>query len=223
MRTTRLTVVLAALLALPACAPESEDTLVAEEEVALGIRDYEARRIAIHVQLQRLLADQVAWNRAMTVSVLAKLDDTDATAARLRESQTRFADTLAGWHGPAARLQILDLLGNELRMGVKWTYTLRDGKPDENLHKARLMNAAAIATLIGRLSPSLNLVEVRDLWVGMVDEQSALAEARMVQDWDAEMAAYDQASIFAQKLAARLAAALIVQFPNWFGPAGPAL
>jgi hypothetical protein len=222
MRTIRLSVVLAALLALPACAPESEDTLVAEEEVALGTQDYEARRIAIHAQMQRLLADQVAWNRAMTVSVLAKLDDTNATVARLRQSQTRFADTLAGWYGPAARLQILDLLGNDLRMGVKWTYTLRDGKADEKLHAARLANAADTAAFICRLSPSLNLAEVRDLWVGLVDEQAAQAEARMVKDWGAEIAAYDQASIFAQKLSARLAAALIVQFPNWFGPAGPA-
>ncbi len=227
MRTTHLVVALAALLALPACAPESEDTLAAEEEAALATTDYakeyEARRTATQLQMQRLFADQVVWSHAATVSVLGKADDADATVARWRLSQVRFADALARWYGPAARLQILDLLGNDLRLGLKWTYALREGKDDEMLRKARLANAAATAALLGRLSPSVNLVEMQGIWVELVEQQSLAAEARMAEDWAGDIAATDQASILSQKLAARLAGALIVQFPNWFGPAGPVL
>jgi hypothetical protein len=171
--------------------------------------------------MRRLWTDHVIWTRMYIVAAVADgplADDGAASAARLLRNQDDIGRAVVPFYGKEAGAQLTDLLKQHILIAVDLVAAAKSGNQakfqEEDDRWTR--NAEQIADLLSGANPSWPKADVVDL----LGQHLALTKdetvARLQQNWDADVEAFDQIFTEILTVADVLTSGLIKQFPQRF-------
>lgn len=173
---------------------------------------------SLKAALRRLWADHVVWTRQYVVAAVANAPDAGAAAGRLLKNQEDIGGAITPFYGPVAASALTDLLKQHILIAVDLVeaakaadteaFSLADAKWDRN--------AEQIAELLSGANPNWVRKDVVDL-LGlhlMLTKQQVVA--RLEEQWDADVEAFDQIFTEILTVADVLAEGIIRQFPTQF-------
>jgi hypothetical protein len=156
----------------------------------------------LHDAMRRLWTDHVVWTRQFVVSELADLPDLDAATARLLRNQADIGSAFGEFFGAAAGDELTDLLTEHITIAAGLVAALEAGDTEtaETAAAEWRENADAIAQFLSDLNPRRwPFEEMQTMLHEHLDLTTAEVAARLAQDWEADIAAFDE--ILTQALA----------------------
>lgn len=190
--------------------PSSAADLVTPEAVSL--------KAAMH----RLWSDHVIWTRDYIIAAVAGAPDAEAAANRLLKNQEDIGNAVVPLYGEGAAQALTDLLKQHILIAVDLVDAAKSGddaKFQENDQKWT-DNAEEIATLLSGANPdNWPKADVVDLLMQHLNLTKGEVVARLEQNWDKDVEAFDQIYTEILTVADVLADGLINQFPDMFGQA----
>lgn len=183
--------------------------------VASGVT---AKEVALRQAMRKLWTEHAVWTRQYIVAAVAGTPDAGQAAARLLKNQEDIGGAMAPYYGRRAGVKLTELLQGHILIAVDLVAAARagdDGKlkdADRRWHD----NANDIAVFLNGANPSWPkqaLVEMLNQHLALTTQE---AVARLGQDWEADVAAFDQILEQAMMMADTLADGLVHQFPDRF-------
>lgn len=178
-----------------------------------------AKAVAFRMAMRKLWEDHITWTRLAIISLEGGTPDTDATVARLLQNQTDIGDAIKPYYGKAAGDQLTELLRSHILIAADVIAAAKAGD------KAKLADAQAqwtqnadeIAAFLNHANPRFwPLQKMRNEMHMHLQLTTNEAVARLQQDWDADVAAYDAVHLHILHLADLLSNGIIRQFPARF-------
>jgi hypothetical protein len=183
---------------------------------AAGARD---NRDAFRDDMRMLWEDHVVWTRMAVIGILDETPDTGASVARLLQNQVDIGNAIKPFYGEAAGDQLSALLTDHILIAADLLVAARDGDAAgfADADARWTQNADDIAAFLAGANPAnWPEAEMRT----MMREHLALttneAVARLNQDWEADVAAYDAIHHQILHMADMLSDGIIAQFPAAF-------
>jgi hypothetical protein len=177
------------------------------------------REFGFRQDMRKLWEDHVTWTRLAVLSLTTDSPDTSATVGRLLQNQTDIGNAVKPFYGTAAGNQLTALLREHILIAA------------DLIAAARAGDAAGVATQSARwtanadqIAAFLHSANLRHFKLGemkaMMHEHLRLTTsevlARLHQDWDADVAAYDAIHVQALNMADMLSTGIVAQFPRRF-------
>ncbi len=218
-----------AVLTLAACGSDSDST-ASVAQVATTATDassggYQAAPaadlvdpVAFHQDMRKLWEDHITWTRLYIVSAIAELPDLDATAGRLLQNQADIGDAVATFYGDEAGAALTELLRQHILTAADLVTAAKAGDTAAvtEQHDLWYANADEIARFLADANPAWPFETVSAMMRMHLDQTLAEATARLTQDWDADVAAYEEIHLHILGMADALADGIIQQFPDRF-------
>lgn len=173
---------------------------------------------SLKAALRRLWADHVIWTRQYVVAAVAGTPDAGAAAERLLKNQEDIGGAIVPFYGPAAASALTALLKQHILIAVDLIEAAKAGDT-ENFAVVDAKwdhNAEEIADLLSGANPNWPKKDVVDL-LGlhlMLTKQQVVA--RLEEQWDADVEAFDQIFTEILTVADVLADGIVKQFPTRF-------
>jgi hypothetical protein len=169
-------------------------------------------------EMRKLWEDHVTWTRLYLVSAIAGLPDLDATAGRLLQNQADIGAAVATFYGDAAGAALTDLLREHILIAADLVAAAKAGDTASVTEQSELWyaNADEIAEFLAAANPAWPFETISTMMRTHLDQTLAEATARLTQDWDADIAAYDDIHDHILVMADALADGLITQFRERF-------
>ncbi|HET7039130.1 MAG TPA: hypothetical protein VFH97_04540 [Gemmatimonadales bacterium] len=201
------------LLALPA-------GLAGQEPGGRGPEERKpTRQTEFQSAMRRLWSEHITWTRQVIVSTAAGLPDRQAATERLLRNQEDIGDAIKPYYGDEAGDRLTGLLKEHIAIAGELLTAARAGQ-DAGVDSAQRKWKANADSIAGFLSQANPQHWKRDEVAGMLhthlDITAKEAQARLRGDWDADIAAYDDAHEQALEMADALSAGIIHQFPRKF-------
>lgn len=178
--------------------------------------------LAFHDAMRKLWEDHVIWTRMFIVSAVAGLPDQEAAAARLLANQEEIGNAIKPFYGEAAGDQLTALLREHILVAVDLVAAAKSGDTQafDEAHARWYTNADEIAAFLNAANPKeWPLDEMQVMMREHLDLTLEEATARLNQDWEADVAAYDRIHEQILDMADMLSMGIIHQFPKEFkGP-----
>lgn len=175
-------------------------------------------RAAFHQEMRKLWEDHITWTRLYIVSAIADLPDVDATAGRLLQNQADIGSVIATFYGDDAGTALTGLLREHILVAADLVAAAKAGDTAAVTTQSQLWyaNADEIAQFLATANPAWSLETMREMMRTHLDQTLAEATARLAQDWDADIAAYDDIHDHILVMADALADGIITQFRSRF-------
>jgi hypothetical protein len=168
--------------------------------------------------LRRLWADHVIWTRDYVVAAIAESPDAEAVATRLLKNQDDIGNAMVPFYGEEAGKALTDLLKQHIMIAVDLIEAAKSGDEAKFSDADREwdQNAAEIASFLSKANPNWPEKDVVDLLNQHLVLTKNEAVARLEQQWEDDIEAFDQ--IFTEILTVSdvLAAGIVKQFPEKF-------
>jgi len=168
--------------------------------------------------MRRLWSDHVIWTREYVVAAIADAPDAGVVANRLLKNQEDIGNAVVPFYGEAAGKALTDLLKQHIMIAVDIIDAAKKGEDarfkDANQKWDR--NAEQIAGLLSSANPHWPKADVVDLLMQHLNLTRNEVVARLQQNWEADVDAFDQ--IFTEILTVSdvLASGIVKQFPAKF-------
>lgn len=222
-----------ATLGLAACGTEHDPSAAAAPPTAAahppsehaGPAAHRIGREAFRQEMRELWEDHVIWTRLYIVSAIAELPDLDATAGRLLRNQGDIGAAFATFYGEDAGTALTGLLREHILVAADLVAAAKAGDATGVTTQRDLWyaNADEIARFLATANPAWSFETVSEMMGTHLDQTLVEATARLTQDWDADIAAYDDIRGHILVMADALADGIIAQFPHRFSSTGTAL
>jgi glutamate synthase domain-containing protein 3 len=176
--------------------------------------------------MHRLWTDHAIWTRDYVVAALAGAPDAEAGANRLLRNQEDIGNAVVPLYGEEAGKGLTDLLKQHIMIAVDLVDAAMKGdnarfkREDKKWDR----NAEAIAAFLAGANPYWPQDDVQDLLAQHLALTKKEVVARLEQDWEGDIAAFDDIMTEILTLADALSEGIVKQFPDQFGgqPAQPA-
>lgn len=147
------------------------------------------------------------------------MSDADAAAARLLRNQDDIGKAIVPYYGEGAGNKLSDLLKQHIMIAVELVAAAKDGDQDKFAKDdaAWTDNAAQIAKFLSGANPNWPENDVMDLLSLHLELTKGEVTARLNQDWNAAIKAFDDIFTEIMVLADTLYDGLVAQFPDKFG------
>jgi len=208
-----------AALAFAACGSDTEsaESATPATTVAQPAADLVDPAV-LHQDMRKLWEDHITWTRLYIVSAIADLPDLDATAGRLLQNQTEIGNAVATFYGDEAGAALTELLRQHILTAADLITAAKAGDTAGVTAQQDLWytNADEIAQFLADANPAWPFETVSPMMRMHLDQTLAEATARLTQDWDADVAAYDEIHLHILAMADALADGIVQQFPERF-------
>ena len=177
------------------------------------------KEATLHDGMRRLWEDHITWTRLAIISLTTDSPDTKATVGRLLRNQTDIGNAVKPFYGNAAGNELTRQLRRHILIAADVIAAARAGDA------AKLADAQArwtrngddIAAVLHSVNPrywklAVMKAEMRTHLKLTTDE----VVARLHQNWNADVVAYDRVHQHALHLSDLLSEGLAKQFPNRF-------
>ena len=186
-----------------------------------GTGGFSQEKQSLQTAVRKLWADHVIWTRQYIVAAVAGTPDAEAAAGRLLRNQEDIGNAIVPLYGEDAGARLTALLKDHIMIAVdlvdaaikgnKRAFARHDRRWDEN--------ADDIAAFLAGANPNWPEEDVRDLLAQHLSLTKGEAVARLGQDWDADVAAFDDIFTEILTMADALSDGIVAQFPERFGDA----
>ncbi|HET7482283.1 MAG TPA: hypothetical protein VFK89_05420 [Actinomycetota bacterium] len=175
--------------------------------------------VAFRNDMRKLWEDHITWTRVFIISDVAGLPDRDTAAGRLLANQDDIGDAIRPFYGDAAGDQLTSLLRDHILIAAEILDAAKQGDQagvaDANARWHA--NGQEIADFLHSANPSQwSRKMLRSMMNEHLDWTLNEAVARLNQDWDADVAAYDHIHQDILHMADTLSLGVIRQFPARF-------
>ncbi|MDP5276003.1 glycosyltransferase [Chengkuizengella axinellae] len=169
-------------------------------------------------ELRRLWIDHTWWTRNVIISLLAGLDDKEKALERLLQNQVDIGNAIKPYYGEQAGDELSKLLTEHILIAGKIIDAAkREDKTEfEKYNIEWYKNADDIASFLSNANPNWSEEELQDLLYTHLKLTADEVIARLKQDWEADIAAFDEGEDHIIKLADALSVGIIEQFPDKF-------
>lgn len=153
--------------------------------------------------LRRLWIDHSLWTHRYIVSALSGLKDQDKVLARLLRNQKDLGNAIKPYYGEAAGNKLTELLREHILIAGKVVDAAKSGN-QEKLKKFNAdwyRNADEIAQFLSNANPNWPKSELQELLHMHLKFVTDQAVARIKQNWDADIEAFDKGEDHLIKLA----------------------
>ena len=228
MNRTRLTVVAAGIslaLVLGGSAVFAGGSRQSEGERKVSTADGHAHRhdgstkFAFRTKMRKLWEDHITWTRQFIVSSIADLPDAGTAATRLLLNQEHIGNAVAAYYGDEAGEALTALLKDHILIAADLLTAAKGGDTDAVNEASQRWddNAVEIATFLSEANPrNWDADEMTEMMRDHLELTLGEAVARLNEDWDADVAAYDRIHRQALHMADMISRGIIRQFPDRF-------
>jgi len=171
-----------------------------------------AARQELHDTMRRLWTDHVLWTRQFIVSELADLPDLDAATTRLLANQGDIGDAIKPFFGTDAGDALTALLEEHILIAATLVAALEDGDTAgaEEAAAAWQANADDIATFLSEANPrAWPFEEMQAMLYEHLDLTSQEVQARLDEQWETDVAVFDEILTQALEMADMLTEGLL--------------
>lgn len=174
--------------------------------------------VSLRIALRKLWSDHVVWTREYIVAAVAGTPDADAAAGRLLRNQEDIGAAIVPLYGKAAGAKLTSLLKAHITIAVKLVAAAKGGKKAEFAKQDKLWtaNAEQIATFLSDANPNWSRKDLSNLLALHLSLTKGEAVARLNQDWDADVKAFDDIFVEIMTVSDALAEGIVKQFPGKF-------
>jgi hypothetical protein len=169
--------------------------------------------------VRRLWEDHITWTRVYIIAALADLPEADAAAGRLLQNQVDIGNAIKPFYGEEAGDQLTSLLNDHILIAADLLSAAKTGDTAkfEEANTRWYENADQIAAFLNSANPEdWSLDEMQAMMKDHLDLTLQEAVARLNQDWQADVAAYDEIHGQILHMADMLTDGIINQFPKQF-------
>jgi len=191
----------------------------ATHTVAHGKEEISKKEFALRQKMRRLWEDHITWTRLAIISLTTDSPDTEATVGRLLQNQTDIGNAIKPYYGAAAGQQLTELLREHILIAADLIAAAQAGdQAAVTAQQARwTANADEIATFLSSANPrNWKLGEMKTMMHDHLSLTTDEVVARLQQDWEADVKAYDQIHGQILHMADMLSTGIVKQFPNRF-------
>lgn len=168
---------------------------------------------------RKLWEDHVTWTRVFIIAALADLPEAEDAAGRLLQNQADIGDAIKPFYGEQAGDQLTSLLREHILIAADLLAAAKAGDADafEQANARWYDNADQIAAFLHSANPeNWPLEEMQAMMKDHLDLTLQEASARLNQDWEGDVAAYDRIHQQILHMADMLAEGIVQQFPKQF-------
>jgi hypothetical protein len=177
------------------------------------------KAVLLHDDMRKLWEDHITWTRMAIVSLELGLPDANAAVARLLRNQTDIGNAFKPFYGEAAGEKVTGLLRQHILVAADLIAAAKAGD-NAKLADAQVRwvaNADQIAAALHSLNPHYwplaKMKAEMHMHLTLTTEE---AVARLHDDWNADVAAYDKVHQHILHMSDLLADGLVKQFPKRF-------
>lgn len=167
---------------------------------------------------RRLWIDHVSWTRSFIISDIASLKDKEDVLNRLLKNQDDIGNSIKPYYGEEVVNKLSALLREHIELAGKVLDAAKAKNNDdlEKYNKLWYENADEIADFLSKANPNYKNKELKDMLhthLQLITDQVA---ARLIDNWKADIEAYDKGEDHMIKFADILSDGIIKQFPEKF-------
>lgn len=169
--------------------------------------------------LRKLWEDHVTWTRVYIIAALADLPEADTAAQRLLQNQADLGNAIKPFYGDAAGEQLTALLNDHILIAADLLAAAKSGDSAKftDANTRWYDNADQIAAFLNSANPdNWTLDGMQAMMKDHLDLTLQEAVARLNQDWQGDVAAYDEIHGQILHMADMLTEGIIDQFPKQF-------
>jgi hypothetical protein len=180
-----------------------------------GVEQPITTQLALRDDVRQLWAQRAFWSRNYVVDVLGELPSRDASLQRLMENQVALGEAVKPFYGDAAGNQLTALLQENIALSAELLIATRDGDKgsSQTLTSQLAESTARLADFFADQNPYVSRGELQLQLQGYDDTNALQVNERLVENWEADLAAADASMRQALTVADALASALAAQFP----------
>ena len=171
----------------------------------------------LRLEMRKLWEDHIGWTRHFIVSALADLPDEQATTERLLQNQKDIGNAIKPFYGDAAGTKLTGLLEEHILIAADIVTAAKAGETSklEADKKRWSANADQIATFLSGANPKhWPAADMKSMLSDHLATTTAVLEARLRQDWKADVAAYEKVHEQILEMSDMLAEGIVKQFPD---------
>jgi hypothetical protein len=196
-------------------APSNSDISVSEQTAPKDKID----PLVFYQSIRKLWEDHVTWTRVFIIASIADIPEADAAAQRLLQNQEHIGDAIKPFYGDKAGEQLTVLLNDHILIAADLLAAAKSGD-SANFNQANERwydNANQIAAFLHRANPKhWPLKEMKSMMKSHLDLTLEEASARLNEDWEGDITAYDKVHDEILHMADMLSDGIVQQFPNQF-------
>ena len=184
--------------------------------------------LAFHDAMRKLWEDHITWTRNVIISFEVNepdpsvvQPDLNAALARLFQNQVDIGNAIKPFYGEAAGNQLTALLHDHIAIAGEILQAVKTGDTAAlaDAQQRWYANAHDIAVFLNSANPrNWPLAEMDQMMKDHLDATTREVLARVNEDWDADVAAYDAVHEQILEMADMLSGGIIAQFPRRFRP-----
>ena len=184
--------------------------------------------VAFHDSMRKLWEDHITWTRNVIISFEVNesdpsvvLPDLNAALNRLFQNQVDIGDAIKPFYGEAAGDRLTALLHDHIAIAGEILQAVKTGDSAAltDAQTRWYANAHDIAVFLSTANPrNWPLDEMDQMMRDHLDATTREVVARANENWDADVAAYDDVHQQALAMADMLSDGIIAQFPSRFRP-----
>lgn len=174
--------------------------------------------VSLRIAMRKLWSDHAFWTREFVVAAVAGTPDAGAAAARLLRNQEDIGAAVVPFYGKAAGAKLTGLLKGHINIAVKLVAAAKAGRKAEFAKQDKLWsaNAEEIATFLSDANPNWARKDLSNLLALHLSLTKGEAVARITQDWEADVKAFDDIFIEIMTVSDALSEGIVKQFPGKF-------
>ncbi|MCL2053675.1 MAG: LysM domain-containing protein [Oscillospiraceae bacterium] len=176
------------------------------------------KRMILKDQMRLAWSQHVYWTRLLLISLAHRLNDTTETTNRVLRNPKDIANIYAQYYSPEAAAKLENIITEHLKIGSALIVALRDGNTEEadRLTHEWYINAGAMADAFVDINPYYNHSQMHEMFYTHLDLTTEEVLARLANDFQADIEAFDKVEREAMMMADYLALGIIEQFPQMF-------
>lgn len=179
---------------------------------------YTKSQCKLQKEAQKLWIDHVIWTRSYATSAIASLPDQNDVLQRLLKNQDDIGDSVKPYYGEEAGNKLTALLREHIALaGQVLNATKNNNKSElDKYNKLWHENADQIAEFLSSANPNYSLNDLKDMLYQHLEHLTDQFVARLNNNWQADIDAYDKGEEHMIHFANILADGIIKQFPEKF-------
>lgn len=177
------------------------------------------KEVALRQDMRRLWEDHIVWTRLAVISLTTDAPDTEATVGRLLRNQTDIGDAVKPFYGAEAGNELTRQLRLHILIAAEVVSAARAGDEAKLADAQARWNANAddIAGVLASVNPRFwKLDTMKAEMRTHLNLTTQEVVARLQEDWDADVAAYDRIHDHILHMSDLLSDGLARQFPKRF-------
>jgi hypothetical protein len=177
------------------------------------------QKVDLTLAMDKLWEDHVTWTRMFIISVTSDLPDADFAAQRLLQNQVDIGNAIKPIYGNKAGKQLTSLLNDHILIAAELLSAAKAGDQEKfaDANARWYANADQIAAFLSHANPKhWPIKEMQVMMRTHLDLTLEEAVARLNEDWNGDVAAYDKVHDEILHMASMLTEGILAQFPSKF-------